>query len=63
MSLVCVCGWLRTSDNLQIYHDLDISTQIDHLFPILYDLAYVAGCEPCQLHGQRSTCFSGLDDL
>ena len=42
------CFTPRT-DNRFLLHDLDISKHLD-LFPILYDLAHVAGWEPYNLH-------------
>ena len=48
--------------HLQIDHDLEPSKQIDHIFPIvydLYDIARVARSDPCDLHDLSSTCFPG----
>ena len=51
----------RSSTNkLQNYshlYDLDITRQIDHLVPILYDSAHVAGWEPLMPHDLPHVCW------
>ena len=51
-----------TSDRSSIpaVHDLDLSRQIDNVVPVVYDLAQVAGWEPCSLHDRTHVPWVGI---